>query len=257
MKIEDVYKTLNDESLEIIGCYLKYVLANFPDSLKQNEIETIKKEYGKYNGSTFALKYQDWYNRSLFLLDLVVPERKQEFIRQYEPDPKRKGLNSLNYTIYDTLRGVYPSDSTPLVSFNNLKIQISIIGSLKAVITEKIYRLKDLIESEVFESELDSASYLLSKGFKRSAGAICGVLIERYLASLCKSANIIISKKDPTINDYNAELYKNGAIDSAQNKYLLFLSDIRNKCDHNKQVEPTEQEVEDLIKGTKKVLLTY
>ena len=257
MKLKDVYKELANESFEIIGCYLRYISTYFSNGISDSEKGTIDREYSKYDGSTFPIKYQSWYTRSLLVLNVIANERKQDFIKQYEPDSKRKALTALNYTIYDTLKGVFPSSSSPLVSFNNLKIQVSIINSLKVIIDDRIYNLKSLIESEVFESELDTARYLLSKGFKRSAGAICGVLLERHLDSMCKSAGVTINKKDPTINDFNVELYKNGAIDSTQNKFLLYLSDLRNKCDHNKQYEPSDQEVGDLINGTKKVILTY
>lgn len=257
MKVKDVYDEISKEASELYGYYLKYVVSNYSNSISEQDKQYITKQFEKVDGNLFPLKYQNWYTKCLFVLEIVARERKSEFIKQYEPDLKRKTVNSINYTIYDTLHGFYPSSSSPLASFNNLKMQISIVQSLNTIVENKIYNLKSLIEADVFESELESARYLLSKGFKRSAGAICGVLLEKHLSSMCENSNIAINKKDPTINDFNTELYKNGVIDSSQNKFLLYLSDIRNKCDHNKQSEPTEQEVDELLNGTKKVLFTY
>ena len=53
------------------------------------------------------------------------------------------------------------------------------------------------------------------------------------------------------------DLYNHSLIDTTQNKFLLFLADIRNKCDHNKKTDPTAAEVTDLIEGTEKVIKTY
>ena len=45
-------------------------------------------------------------------------------------------------------------------------------------------------------------------------------------------------------------------IDVPQWRHITLLGDIRNICDHNKQKEPTEQQVTDLIDGSDKVLKT-
>ena len=257
MKIKELYEDVVKESVLIVGYFSQYAAKNFTSFIKQEVIAYLKAEFKGFNGQLFETKYQAWYTKCLLLLSIVMPERKQEFVRYYEPDPKRKELTLLNYTLLDAIHIISRGSATPAQGFNILNSQIAIIKGLGIVIDEKLYNLKTLIENEVFESELESAEYLLQKGFNRSAGAICGVLIERHLASMCKTANIKISKKDPSISDYNSTLYKESVIDLTQNKYLIYLSDIRNKCDHSKEQEPKEEEIKDLISGTKKVILTY
>jgi hypothetical protein len=45
-------------------------------------------------------------------------------------------------------------------------------------------------------------------------------------------------------------------IDVPQWRFISLLGDLRNLCSHNKDKEPTEQQVADLVDGTDKVLKT-
>jgi len=245
------------ESDLLVPYFLKNLIANYPEYFNEKTIADIGENFRSINGSSFETKYQQWYTKCLILLSVAMPERKTEFVRLYEPDPKRKELSLINYTILDAIHGVSRGNAKPPHALTNVQSQIAIMKSLGEVIDDKLYALKSLIENEVFESELDSSKYLLDKGFNRSAGAICGVLLEKHLSTMCEVHKIGISKKGPSISDYNAELYKALIIDLTQNKYITYLADIRNKCDHNKTKEPTKEEIEDLISGTKKVLSTY
>jgi uncharacterized protein (UPF0332 family) len=108
----------------------------------------------------------------------------------------------------------------------------------------------------LFQDEIDSAKELLNNKYLRSAGAICGVLLEKHLKVIADTHKITPKKKGPSINDYNQELYSQSVLSSEQFKYITYLADIRNKCDHNKSEDPTEAEVKKLIDGTEKVI-TY
>jgi hypothetical protein len=54
----------------------------------------------------------------------------------------------------------------------------------------------------------------------------------------------------------NEPLKSNSIIDIPQRRLISMLADIRNICDHNKQKEPTDTQVTDLIDGTEKILKT-
>ena len=45
-------------------------------------------------------------------------------------------------------------------------------------------------------------------------------------------------------------------IDIPQWRSIQYLADIRNLCDHNKKVEPTAEQVDDLVAGVMKVSKT-
>lgn len=258
LKIKELYDEIYNESLGIMGSFVMSIIDIY-DKYFENEdsIKFLKNKFKEFSDINFGKKYQKWYTNSLIILDTLMPERKQEFVDLYSPNPKRKELNRLNYTISDAIGGYSNSYVNPTHSIHQIQRQIDIIKGLKDIIDLKIYDIKLLIENDVFEEELDTARYLFSKGFNRSAGAICGVLLEKHLKGMLNSKNIILTKKTPSINDLNVELYKNNLIDTSQNKFLLYLGDLRNKCDHDKTCEPSKTEIQDLIDGTNKVLKTY
>ena len=108
----------------------------------------------------------------------------------------------------------------------------------------------------MFDSELDTARELCKKGFYRAAGAICGVVIEKHLCEVCEHHVIAVSKKNPSINDYNELLKSNNVIDVPLWRNIQRLADIRNICDHHKQTEPTKDVIEELVAGTDKLIKT-
>lgn len=112
------------------------------------------------------------------------------------------------------------------------------------------------MQADSFDSEIDAARELLKHKFSRAAGAIAGVILEKHLRQVCDDHNITVSKKSPGIGDLNELLKTNSVIDVPQWRHISLLGDYRNLCDHNKQKEPTVEQVTDLIDGTDKVLKT-
>jgi hypothetical protein len=60
-------------------------------------------------------------------------------------------------------------------------------------------------------------------------------------------------KKHPTIADMNDLLKSDTVIDIPTWRQIQRLGDIRNLCDHNRNREPSQNEVEELIAGVSKV----
>lgn len=76
----------------------------FPE---QNKItDDIKDFYQIQVKGKFGKQYQNWYTECIALFAQILPERMEEFIKYYMPDPKRKNLVLLSYTIKDWLSGV-------------------------------------------------------------------------------------------------------------------------------------------------------
>ena len=74
------------------------------------------------------------------------------------------------------------------------------------------------------------------------------------MKSVCKTKpNITIKKKD-TLGNFIQYLRNNQYIDSIMERKLLRLTDIRNLCGHQRDREPTEAEVQELITGVSQVL---
>ena len=95
---------------------------------------------------------------------------------------------------------------------------------------------------------------LHKNGFYRAAGALCGVILEKHFAGVVASHCIKMKSKTPGISDYNEKLKDEGVIDNKTYLLVQRLGAIRKLCDHNKKQEPTMDDIDDLIKGTDKVL---
>lgn len=128
--------------------------------------------------------------------------------------------------------------------------------SLKKRFESSLYDIKQLVQADMMDSEIDSAKLLLKNGFLRAAGAICGVVLEKHFSTICQARGLKQSKKNPCLNDYNQLLKDEGIIDTPTWRKISYLADIRNLCDHNKKEEPTKEQLKDLIDGTEKIIKT-
>lgn len=204
--------------------------------------------------SFFVKNYEKWYTASLRLIKTILPEREKDFVILYRDD-KRKAINWQNYTISDALQGKQTANDT-FHPGNAIRKMLQQVGMLKACLDsfdKKIYDIQVILQADIFDSEIGSAQHLLKMGFLRAAGAICGVVIENHLSTVCISRNITIKKKSPSIADYNDSL-KDVAYDTIEWRRIQRLGDLRNLCDHKKDREPTKDEVEELISGTERLI---
>jgi hypothetical protein len=85
---------------------------------------------------------------------------------------------------------------------------------------------------------------------------VAGVVLEKHLAQVCENHSLKITKRKPIINDFNQTLKDASAIETETWRFIQFLADIRNSCDHNKKTEPTEASVSELIAGVGKISKT-
>lgn len=243
------------------GLYLKFGLRNemnihFTDSELEGLSEEIVKRIKK---ATFKDKYQKWYNASLAAIKQLLPDRMADFISAYHLETK-KGKDLTNYGIEDYLLGMtlvhYSKESNYGIIQNKFELQYQIVCSLSDRLDSSLFEIKQLIESDLFDSEIEAASMLAQKGFLRGAGAICGVVLEKHLKTVAIAHSIKMTKKILKINDLNELLKNNDVIDVAQWRHIQYLGDLRNLCDHDKASEPTKENLEDLISGVQKVLKT-
>jgi hypothetical protein len=135
-----------------------------------------------------------------------------------------------------------------------LRQQVAIVNAIKRRFESSLFEIKQLVQADVFDDELDSARSLLKNGYTRAAGAVAGVVLEGHLKELAAKHNL--PKTAKTINPINIALKAVDVIDLAQSRHIDFLGDIRNKCGHKNAAEPTPGEVEDLIAGVEKVIKT-
>lgn len=200
----------------------------------------------------FRLEYQLWYTQSLKVVEVLASDRYLEFRAYYEIDPKRKSFGYGTYVIQDYVKGVVPS------AYNNFNSkqqalkcfinQLNIFASLLTRIDGTLANIEGEIYSELQDAELITARQLLKINI-RAAGSLAGVIIETYLQKVAKHHNIKITKKNPTIGDLNDPLKTAGIINVPTWRKISYLADIRNLCAHKKDVEPSKEQVEELIEG--------
>ena len=250
MELEELKKTISRliiDSKEI--CFL------FLDKVNENKEGYEPKS--KFSTSQLGIVYQSWYSKALKIIKVVLPERVDEFIGLYLPNDKRKTLDPLNYTISDFFKGLENGLVRHSFGQRLLFNQVDILSSCIPVLDSKLNDLISNFKYTINEKELDSAKKLFRNGYYRSSGAICGVLLEDFLQTKIAENGNKSNKKNPTLGDLIQFAYEENVIDSTIYKKLLFLSDIRNKCDHKKTVDPTKEEVESLIFETEMIISCF
>lgn len=258
-KIENYRKELNGLCAE--GFYLKCGLRNEMDiSYSKKELSGLDDAVvSKIKNASFRDNYQKWYNASLAVVKQLLPDRVRDYVPCYHSDSKKE-KSLTNYGIEDYLLGLtltaFSLEHNYSFIRKRFELQYEIVRSLPARLDSSIFEIRQLLEAEMFDSEIDAAAMLAKKGFLRGAGAICGVILEKHLKTVAAAHSLKLTKKEPTINDLNELLKNNGVIDISQWRHLQYLGDIRNLCDHDKSSEPTKENLNDLIAGAKKVLKT-
>ena len=134
--------------------------------------------------------------------------------------------------------------------------QKNILKSVERKFSSSLFDIKQIIQADLFDDELETAEELNKKGFIRGAGAIAGVVLEKHLKQVANNHSIRMIKKNPGIGDFNDLLKNNDIIEVSTWRFIQHLGDIRNLCDHNKEREPSKEEVTDLISGVRKMTKT-
>lgn len=199
-----------------------------------NDGETILKKLHTLDDLVqLRQEFEIWYSESYALIKVVLPERINDFSKMYYDDKTKKGLKTYfqyipsmfitwgNTTIIDQVKSVLDS-------------QIGILKSCEKRFESSLFDIKQLLQADIFDSELDAARELNKKGFLRAAGAISGVVLEGHLKQVCINHNIVIKKTNPTISDFNQLLKDNEIIETHDWRFIQRLGDIRNLCDHKK-----------------------
>lgn len=263
MTNKDKYiKDLN--SLILRGIELQRGLYNeLRDEYKDSFDKLSADEKEKFLKADFKDNYNSWYNESLSVIKQLMPERLDDFVMLYKlPKRKTTEISYLTYTISDYLMDLVVKDGFGDIKVNGtaavtkFQQQCQIVQSLKKRFESSLYDIKQLVQADLMDSEIDSAKLLLKNGFLRAAGAICGVVLEKHFSTICQTRGLKLSKKNPCLNDYNQLLKDEGVIATPMWRKISYLADIRNLCDHNKKEEPTEEQLVDLVNETVKIIKT-
>jgi hypothetical protein len=210
---------------------------------------------------SFTDRYQSWYSEAKAFIRQILPDRLDDFVRHYEKPKGRKSITFESYRIEDALQGLKTSRLGETLAdresaMPHFRQQMAIVEAAKRRFESRLFDIRQMVQADLLDSELDAASELLKHKFMRAAGAVAGVVLEKHLAQVCENHNVKITKKNPSISDLNEALKSADVIDVPAWRFHQSLADIRNLCDHDKKQEPTAAQVGDLIAGVTKVTKT-
>lgn len=210
----------------------------------------------------FKNEYDTWYSEALALIKQLLPDRLDDFKRQYK-DEKRKDITFLTYGISDYLYGLRTTRgwqenvvADKSAAVGKMQVQNSILAAVESRLDSSLFDIKEILQADLFDSELGAAQELAKKGFVRGGGAIAGVVLEKHLGHVCDIHGLKSRKNHPSIADYYQLLKENDVIDTPKWRFIQHLGDLRNLCDHNKDREPTKEDVIELVEGVQKVIKT-
>lgn len=209
----------------------------------------------------FTTEYQRWYSEALALLEQLLPSRVADFARLYERPKNRKSLTNETYRIEDYLQGLSATFGVqkiagPEAAVPQFEQQLAMVEAAEARLESSLFEIRQLVQADLFDSDLAAADEFVKHKFTRAAGALAGVVLEKHLLQACIDHKIKLNKKNPTISDFNDSLKTAGVVDVSQWRFVQHLADIRNKCDHARTPDPTVEEVRDLLAGVRKVTKT-
>ena len=222
-----------------------------------------KKQFEEASG-VFEREYQRWYTQASAVIRQLIPSRLTEFQELYKGDGKRKTTTAETYQIQDWLNGVRSGSSyTGEKYYNDFAIimmrfgtQLAILEATRTRFESSLHDIRQLLQADLFDSELDTSRELLKSGFLRASGAVAGVVLEKHLRQVVTNHALVIRKQHPTISDFNDLLKTNGVLDVPAWRNIQRLGDLRNLCDHNKHRDPTKEDLDELINGVEKLTKT-
>jgi hypothetical protein len=113
-----------------------------------------------------------------------------------------------------------------------------------------LHKIRNLIQADVFDSELEQAGELLASGYKTPAAVIAGIVLETSLRQMCQDNGLPTGKLDKM----NADLAKAGVYSKLVQKQITALADIRNNAAHGHDDQFIEGDVTNMIRDVRSVL---
>jgi hypothetical protein len=248
----------------LLGMEFEFDRENFLKSLRSlsNDEDKLKKYIKSL--SSFSNSYQLWYSETVILIKQLLPDRLADFTKLYEVSKNRKKeITPVNYVIEDALHGIefipvgiFATEIKPKNAIPKFMQQLNILKSITKRFESSLFEIKQLVQADVFDSELDAAKELNKKGFTRAAGAVAGVVLEGHLQQVCTNHKIKIKKKNPGISYLNDLLKESDVINTPDWRNIGFLTDLRNLCDHREKEEPEKNKISKMIEGVSEVTKT-
>lgn len=220
------------EKITVILKMIKHLEKRFTELAEQiSKVESSKQRvHDAYSGQRDQIDaemFLSWCVKTRNLLSNACGIDSQHFLA-FEKAEKPIGYSS-NYDVMKRVKAVFFAAKEDFEG-----------GYLTSV--------KNLVQAEVFDSELEQASELMSAGYVSAAAVVAGVVLETTLQNLCGENKIPLGK----LEKMNADLVKIGAYNSLTQKRITALAAIRNSAAHGKVGEFSKADVESMISEVEK-----
>ncbi len=254
------FESLKNELASLVrkGELLYYAMADSAGKLPAK----VKKDFKKHGIElpAFALEYDTWYSEALRVVKQLIPDRANDFVNQYKNE-QRKEIDFLTYGISDYLLNLETKRGDRVIADQNaaipkMQLQNTILRSAEKRFESGLFDMQEVVQADLFDSELEAARELAKNGFIRAGGAVAGVVLEKHLGHVCSTHGLKSRKAHPSIADYYQLLKQGEIIDIPMWRFIQHLGDIRNLCDHKKDREPTKEDILELAEGVEKVIKT-
>jgi hypothetical protein len=113
--------------------------------------------------------------------------------------------------------------------------------------------LRNLVQAEVFDDELEQATELLNNGYKTPAAVVAGIVLEVKLKELCTKNEIPLGK----LGKMNEDLYKAGVYSLLLQKRVTALAQIRNDAAHGNANSFQDSDVTSMIDDVRKFVTDF
>jgi hypothetical protein len=203
-------------------------------------------------------RYQLWYTATLRLVERVLPERRREFEGYYRSDqesPDRPAtisaiLGSLSRPRATTekreaLAGLFDPGLEQATFLHLLGMQLAILASASSQLPP---------EERRWDGGLRAARSLLSRGHRRAAGAVAGVVLEGHLLKVAQRHDVTLSARDSSsLPRLARSLRKAGVCDTARSRQIVRLAKLSASCERGrKKISP--KRVSELLSGVEETL---
>jgi hypothetical protein len=162
------------DSLITKGQRLRFAMQS--ECWPQHFEEWLKKELGYDDKAakkviddlpSFPEAYQSWYSEAKALIRQLLPDRLSDFVRHYEKPKSRKDLTNESYRIEDYLQGLSANRGVdrivgPDAAISHFRQQLAIVESVKVRLESSLFDIRQLVQADLFDSELDAAKELPS-----------------------------------------------------------------------------------------------
>jgi hypothetical protein len=204
----------------------------FNELLKQAEVilEAKTQHRGVGLEGTFVDQNQliNWQVKARHLISMVCGQDSQHF-NAFEKNEKPLFVGDSNHSVL-------------------LRQQAVLLAAKDDYEGGYLNKIRDLIQAQVFESELEQAEELLHTGHLTPAAVIAGTVLETTIRQMCLDKQIAIGKLDRM----NADLAKAGVYNSLVQKRITALAAVRNSAAHGKPEEFTKDDVSAMIRDVER-----